>query len=628
MEKGKQPQAKPQAQPQAQPQAGQEESLYEIMKRFDKTAYKSVYRKDRTFKNEQDKAEYNNKVQALNAQKINDFRKIIDNVERYNKSYFAQLGIDVSHLRFNGTYSFGDNFKGRNIVALQYDGKNEQNQLRHNHIFLHMDMEKLLQLPAFEVYTILSTQVIDSIMANEKVYDSMHPEKNKELHYYKQAQLAIANDKKMNEATQLFAEYIKEFMKKADKTYVDNGISPMMIAISLRDSMSTTEQEYFLKKNFAFISSSNDALKKILAEKKSLMTLRLASFHLQDSQDVAVNEDGLLRRAVNVHFDEAKKQQFMQLSGVELQSKFDALKSDPNNQEALKGFCSKFISSFAQMYGMEEIELRFVNKPGNNNYGSYHDEGSVHWIEVNLANANSIPELAATLAHELTHAGDSSLNKAAEDPTKVGLRNNISSSVSGSGYGGDAQKLLQEINDACYYVNPNERHGRLGEFAAFSIMLDLSKDNPVMKEQLKASLESYKEYLTNTVDQLQKLDANISRFEKELDNLKLDKSFGGYEMFTNRLEYLRKIRKTITKGNDLTESLTIDAVDKLLSEMGNDNEKSGQNYHYESDKDKIVEDGKQMDEQEIKKAQEEKLKEAAKDKALEDELLGLERELG
>lgn len=561
--------------------AKKQESLYELMRRYDKKAFKSIYSK-KSFATERERDLYNKKMAKANSEKIHDLREVLRRIEYSHKKFFEKLGVSVSNLQFESTFNFGENFRGRNIVALSYNGTSSKGQEQHNQIFLHMNMEKLLQLPAFEAYTLISAQVTKSIMEKTKLYQSYNPEKLEELHSFKRGQLSIAQQRKYNEATKLLTQYVDEYLKAEDKEFDGNIVQTGIVVSQLLANMSEQDMENFLKHNFASISSVSEFLdeQKAMQTKRSLLDERLATLYNEDRKKVKVDKYGLMANKIDVE-KIANKQQYLQLAEAKLKKDFENLKGNTNNQEALRGFCSKFVDQFAQMHGMEAVELRFTNNPKSTNYGAFHDKGSSQWIEVNLANINSVTELAATLAHELTHAGDAAINKKMGNTNKngTGLVNNISNNISNSGFKKDSASynLLKRVNDSCYYINPNERHARLGEYCSFAIMQELAKDNPVMQAQLKASLEDHRGYLENTVAQIKNINANIGQYEAELARLDIPKGSGGYEMIERRIAYLKQLKDSIGLG---AEEAHIKTVNKMIDTI----EKQAQEGSKESDK--------------------------------------------
>ena len=556
-----------------------EPSLYELLQRYNKMAYKNLYNPNRNNATEKQKQEHNKNMVEANKEKLSVLREILRKVEYANKEFFKKLGVNVSNLKLDATYSFGENFRGKNIVALQYHGQNmETGKQGKNQIFLHMNMEKLLQLPAMEVYAIMTSHVMDSVMSKENLTEKLEPERREELYSYKQLKLEIANQGRSDRATDLFAKYIENFLEKGDDCYCD-AVTATAIAIQLRDQMTPAEKEAFLKHNFGVFDA------KLIPEKEDLMEYRMAAIlnSRNEIEQMSVNTDALRTNIIDVE-RLANDQQFAQMAAIKLQKDFDNMKGDLSNKSALRGFCTNFVNQFTTAHGMDNIELRFVNDPNSSSYGSYNDKGSEHWIEVNLANITSVTELAATLAHELTHAGDSSLNKKLGNANERGrgLRNNISNDISGSGLATDspAYKLLSDVNDSCYYINPNERHARIAEYSAFSIMAEMAVNNPVLQSQLKSSIESYKSYINETKKQVSEIHANINTYESKLKNLGLSENSSAYKMIRRRIDYLIALKDNtgLTSENAILNHLNYKgSITDNLKELGENHSRTEDN---------------------------------------------------
>ena len=121
-----------------------------------------------------------------------------------------------------------------------------------------------------------------------------------------------------------------------------------------------------------------------------------------------------------------------------------------------------------------------------------------------------------TLSHELTHAVDSSLNKAAgkvnmEDGT--GLLNDISEDISGSGATGKVKDLLVELKSFCYHINENERSARIGELSALIFMQKVGSKDPKIQQEIATSVAKYKRYQQKTIDMITPIHAGSVAIE-------------------------------------------------------------------------------------------------------------------
>ena len=213
------------------------------------------------------------------------------------------------------------------------------------------------------------------------------------------------------------------------------------------------------------------------------------------------------------------------------------------NMRNLQDFCTTFSNSYMQAHGLSGVEIKFINDPSNTAIGEYYDCGTSQYIEVNLAKISGdkgIVDLTTTLAHELTHAVDSSYHKVHGQYNKYGggIVDSISTDISNSGLNGRAYELLKDLNYKCYKADPCEQRARDGEQIGVDFVRQLAGDE--FKEEIAKYNKSNSQYQEKVNAVKANLDSYIAEKESEFASLSIDPSSKGYSMIKEKLAYLRE----------------------------------------------------------------------------------------
>lgn len=220
-----------------------------------------------------------------------------------------------------------------------------------------------------------------------------------------------------------------------------------------------------------------------------------------------------------------------------LKASFNDLKNNMHSAAALKAFSEAFSKSFMAAQGLPPVPVVVVNNPHDKGtMGEYYDEGSSHHIEINQAGITDITEFTATLAHELTHAVDASLNKI---QGRDGIQNSMNFDVTDNSASGidkaKAEALLRDLNFKCYQADPCEQTARNGE----QIGLDFVR--AVGGAEFDAQIAKYQagdEKTQNEVNSVREnFDEIIRNAEEKLASLHVDASTKA--KISERISYLK-----------------------------------------------------------------------------------------
>lgn len=233
---------------------------------------------------------------------------------------------------------------------------------------------------------------------------------------------------------------------------------------------------------------------------------------------------------------------------LDLSKKFEQMNNGERclSGSAVKEFCEYYVHNFLHSRNIKDIEVTF-NPTGG--LGTFHDEAETPSININLQKLRKIgsyTELAMTLSHELTHASDSAKNKIDGKMNRdgTGLLNSFDIDIEGVGATGDTRKLLVDIKSYCYHIDPNERHGRIGELSALLFMQKVGSKDANIQREIQESVARYVKYQQKTIDMIKSLPQKIGEFKNRLtalvDQGKISAGSYIYNMAMDNINYLEK----------------------------------------------------------------------------------------
>lgn len=166
----------------------------------------------------------------------------------------------------------------------------------------------------------------------------------------------------------------------------------------------------------------------------------------------------------------------------------------------IKDFCERFSDKFLQSSGIDkkDYEIVFSN---SGDLGTYTDKGvNGQSITINIEAIRKMEnpaEVMMTLAHELTHMVDSSVNKGLGKVSRKGFGLDEHNLV--GGVSEDATGFVKRMEEVYYKANPNERSARQGELVALEFMMGMQPDAD-MKDYIGKSLKSFQNYQRKTIE--------------------------------------------------------------------------------------------------------------------------------
>jgi hypothetical protein len=129
--------------------------------------------------------------------------------------------------------------------------------------------------------------------------------------------------------------------------------------------------------------------------------------------------------------------------------------------------------------------------------------------------------------------------------------------------------FVEELQDICYQVNPNERHARINELEAIKFMVEKYDGNANLKRSIKGSAKNYISYQEMTVRTLKEV-ANPSYIQELENKYSLLSSSRISPAATNLIKQRFNYFSTLKRQNLLStepEEKSIVEANKVLQEL-------------------------------------------------------------
>lgn len=478
--------------------------------------------------------------------KIKTFNRILKKVETGLNNKLKRTNLSVSNFNFRNTFS-ADEISREATTKISYN-KNQSGKSSNVLLNLNVNVKKLLNYPAMEVYAIVSALAYNSVLGgvdgknlnNVKFTEGNESGKNDAmLQTAEDITQARSEEVQLASAKFLIREYLRDFLPNyfGDTLNTDLDFISSMVADQLVSQMN--EREIANVSSFFF---KFDKLDRAAAKEGKKY---FASGNLFRYRTARVQENASKYTLDGVDADYYKnakalgsQQQFLALSST-FAGKNDKVKQAlaggfDNSNKKLAAFCQEYADSFMDSNKLKSIEIRFVNE-GN---CQFVDDGKSHYININLSapelEGGSITELVMTLSHELTHAVDASLGE--------GMTHSMDEDISNIDFP-EAENLINRLQSYCYQLDPNERHGRLGEISALKFLNSIYAGDSDMQEQIQNSVNKYSSYQMQTITAAENLPDEIAKFESRFEELKakgLSRGMRAYDLIEKRIKYLKE----------------------------------------------------------------------------------------
>lgn len=449
---------------------------------------------------------------------------------------------------------------------------------------LNIPLDRLVKMPALEVYSLLSAATHNAIKCASKnlnnEFDRINIDKveNTKVDNLQEAiedktEKIEQSDDRVN-AKNILKTYLREFIPEiAGGEFDDFDAIAELVASEIVDEL----DEEGLKRVVGWFFSPE--------EYNEMAESKVAQFLGKDVASLKGRTGRLYNKAQELWLDPSKEpealsvtQQYQALMSTRLKSQFaEIVKGQTSgglqNTLDLKAFCQNYVDTLMRASNVKPVSVEFERKEkgtsNNNDFGTFIDEGdNGAYIYVNLNKISSVSELVATLSHETAHAIESSISKIKGKTTKegFGLTENISNDISNTGLkkGTEAYEVLRELNKYCYRVNPHERNARYAETVGLKFLAEgCNIQDPQELAQLETMAQTMANYQSETLEILKlmanetafaELSARVAKILSMSDISEYDR-----QLIDERIKYLERIRKTLPKSPEKIEKESMES---------------------------------------------------------------------
>ncbi len=416
-------------------------------------------------------------------------KEIIESVKSSLTEQFAEYG----ELKINITLNDESSSPIFNAINFEQaplsDGKTDLS------VKANLNVSRLAKLPSMEAYAAVYYPLYDSILKNV--------EKNKGDKSQEGKLVKVGEENQQSsESDSLIVSYLKEFLRNLF------GVGTELKGVELDDFSVQSIAKDFSKKGITrqdFFENPNGT---------NLLAERFAKVSKQGYQQQATALLG-----------EFSKNEINLISGTDAE---------------IKAFCEKFADNFLKNSGLQAgtYAIEFTN---TGDIGLYSDKGDSQSIKINIDAIRKMynpAEVLMTLAHELTHMVDSSVNKGLGQASRKGYgltEHNLVGGVNKNSSG-----FLKRMEEVYYKANPHERSARQGELVALEFMMGM-QPNATMKSYIEKSLASFKGYQVKTIKALQ---VDVEKLIADYNNGN-SQELQGYDEKT--LAYISKVMDDLMK---------------------------------------------------------------------------------
>ena len=272
------------------------------------------------------------------------------------------------------------------------------------------------------------------------------------------------------------------------------------------------------------------------------------------------------------------------LAGAISEDEFKVFVNDETNSQQLKDVCRKYAYAALGIAGVKNPQFVSVTFENRGELGTYYP--GKNQVNINLdkiKELNNPAELAMTISHEITHAADARVVRYDKFGKPVyRLAHNMSENIRAADNAPqEVQGFVEELQDICYKVNPNERKARIGELKALEFMVEKFNGDGRLKRSIKASTNnfiSYQKSVVRTLENEVSIDC-VKKYNQKKNDLVsqygLDENGPVVKLIKERIDYFVEL-DSCGKLQPDDEKQSIEVANKLLEELEQANQRKAE----------------------------------------------------
>ncbi len=478
------------------------------------------------------------KESGLLPEKLSLLKQIVALVEKSINKKCASRSLDVQsvNLLSNTTISFDTNSPQ---IGIKVSKITSEEGLTSANISLNLSVQKLINLPAEELYAVIYSAVAGSVFQSEsaKLSETAEFDENNEEKEVKHADEKQQDEdlEEIKEPRSVIVRFIKNFLKK-------------FFGVGLRNSKKDDDELYD--------ALANDVVDD-LTEENEPSSIANSMFSFDNLKKDLSDEDlEIFRvRRLNQKEDEAKSQeneslvasyskQALEILSNATKDSFENVKFD--EKKGLDVFARNYVTEILANNGLSAnaVELSFNEDIFA---GSFTPPNKVN---VCLSKVKNVTDFVRTLSHETRHAVDVALGKnaGAKEGNDGAMLDWGEVQTTGLSRSSAEFKFLKKINNVCYRLDTDERNAVNDEVEALRFMQASSKSAGLSAE-ISKNLDKYILHQSKTIEIGEgMLDPSsvysLQSLRAEFESLKASGNFSPavLDMIERRFEYLENIK--------------------------------------------------------------------------------------
>ena len=371
-------------------------------------------------------------------------------------------------------------------------------------VSLHVNIQKLINLPAEEVYSRIYSVVYASIFDKtlekdatvaDQMFDSVDLVRG----------MDEIEEKEAGNSPTLFGSIVK---------YIANKIKQVLGLDYPEEKLDTIAKE--ITHNYSSAFGGADIVYEDMFDTNAIKGEPSVQQLNQARVSKLISKADMAAAYENPREEMSYRQQATALLSEDVKSSFDKMKA--GGRAEMQAFCTRYITQMLASNGIniDDLEITFdsvrVTSSGKEvelPQGTFYD-GNPKSINVNLDKVKDVTDLIMTLTHETTHAMDSISN------TESGVTNARGGGLLGVAHGvkledlgikksSEEGMLLSLLNSMAYHLDPNERRGRIAELAGLQFMSEMAGVDSDARKEVDKNIAGFNRYQELTASYIESL---------------------------------------------------------------------------------------------------------------------------
>ena len=409
-------------------------------------------------------------------------------------------------------------------------------------VSLHVNIQKLINLPAEEVYSRVYSVVYASIFDKTLEKDATLADQ-----VVDNADLVRGMDEVKGEDMTLFGRVVK---------YIADKIRDVLGLDYPEDKLNTIAKE--ITHNYSSAYGGADVVYEEMFDASSIKGDPTVK-QLQEARvDKLISKADMAAAYENPREEMSYRQQASALLAENTRDSFNKMKSGGSAE--MQAFCQTYITQMLASNGIDIGSLQITFESGAGlPQGTFYD-GNPKRINVNVDKVKDVTDLVMTLTHETTHAMDSIINSEqgvfnARGGGLLGVARGVKLDTLGLKRTSEEGMLLSLLNSMAYHLDPNERRGRISELAGLQFMSEMAGVDSDARKQVDKNIAGFEKYQRLTIKYAQDLmdpnsKSNLTALRARYEAMKDQLSDNVKAVFEEKFNY---IEQALSVGLDMAQ---------------------------------------------------------------------------